>query len=145
MMPDTDEEAINAELAALLATVNTIALIGASWKRTRPAHRVMAYLLDKGFQVIPVNPGHAGKEILGQRVYARLSDIPRPVDMVDIFRPSEEAPDIVAEALRLPVPPRVIWMQLGVFHDDAAQAASKRGLTVVMNRCPKIVLEQALA
>ena len=88
--------------------------------------------------MIPVNPGHTGKELLGQRIYARLADIAEPVDMVDIFRPSEYALGIVQEALKLTPRPQVIWMQLGIRNDEAAALAETNGIKVVMNRCPKI-------
>ena len=96
------------------------------------------YLLDKGYHVIPVNPGLGGKKILDQTVYEHLREIPEPLDMVDIFRSSDAAPGIVAEALALNPRPKVIWMQLGVRNDAAAAAAEAAGLTVVINRCPKI-------
>jgi predicted CoA-binding protein len=99
---------------------------------------VFKYLLERGYRMIPVNPGQAGKEMLGQKVYARLADIPEPVDMVDIFRASAHAPAVVDEALALNPRPRVIWMQLGVRNDEAAAKAEAAGLKVVMNRCPKI-------
>ncbi len=92
----------------------------------------------RGYRVIPVNPGHAGKEVRGQKVYARLADIPEPVDMVDIFRGSEFVPGILDEALQMNPRPRVLWMQLTVQHDEAAKRAEAAGLKVVMNRCPKI-------
>jgi predicted CoA-binding protein len=95
-------------------------------------------LLERGYRMIPVNPGQAGKHILGQKVYARLGDIPGPVDMVDIFRPSEHALLVVQEAVTLDPKPKVIWMQLSVRNDDAARLAEAAGLKVVMNRCPKI-------
>jgi predicted CoA-binding protein len=98
----------------------------------------MRYLLDKGYEVIPVNPGLAGQELLGRKVYAALKDIPKPIDMVDIFRNSEAAGGVTDEALALAPPPRVIWMQLGVRNDEAAARAEARGLNVVMNRCPKM-------
>jgi predicted CoA-binding protein len=104
----------------------------------RPSFFVLKYLIAKGFTVYPVNPGQAGKEILGQRVYARLSDIPHPIDMVDIFRAPDAVPAIVDEALALDPLPKVIWMQLGVRNDGAAAKAEAAGLKVVMNRCPKI-------
>jgi len=88
--------------------------------------------------MIPVNPGQAGKEILGQKVYAKLSDIPEPVDMVDVFRASAHALPVVEEALNMQPKPQVIWMQLGVRNDAAAEKAEAAGLKVVMNRCPKI-------
>jgi predicted CoA-binding protein len=100
----------------------------------------MKYLLDKGFLVRPINPGLAGKEILGQRVYGSLKDVPAPIDMVDIFRASEAAPGIVQETIaekdRLGL--KTIWMQLGVISEEAAQMAREAGLNVVMDRCPKI-------
>jgi predicted CoA-binding protein len=128
----------NQYIADILNSVRRIAIVGASANDVRPSYFVLKYLLAKGFQVIPVNPGQAGKEILGQKVYARLADIPVPIDMVDIFRASDAVPRIVEEALALSPPPRVIWMQLGVRNDEAAARAEASGLKVVMNRCPKI-------
>jgi len=125
-------------IRSILETVKTIAMVGASAKAVRPSHFAMKYLLAKGYRVIPVNPGQAGKEILGQKVHARLADIPIPVDMVDMFRPSAAAPGIVEEALALEPRPKVIWMQLGVRNDEAARRAEQAGLKVVMNRCAKI-------
>jgi predicted CoA-binding protein len=130
----------DALIARILRSVKTIAMVGASQNEVRPSFFAMKYLLDKGFKIIPVNPGQAGKDILGQKVYARLSDVPAPVDMVDIFRNSEAAGPITDEALankdRLGV--KVLWMQLGVINEDAAKRATAAGLTVIMNRCPKI-------
>lgn len=122
----------------ILRSVETIALVGASAKEVRPSHLVMKYMLGKGYRVIPVNPGFAGKEILGQKAYAALKDIPEPVDMVDIFKNSESAGAIVDEALTLTPLPKVIWMQLTVRNDAAALKAEARGVQVVMNRCPKM-------
>lgn len=122
----------------ILRSVETIALVGASAKEVRPSHLVMKYMLGKGYRVIPVNPGFAGKEILGQKAYAALKDIPEPVDMVDIFKNSEAAGAIVDEALTLTPLPKVIWMQLTVRNDAAALKAEARGVQVVMNRCPKM-------
>lgn len=122
----------------ILNTVKSIALVGISPKENRPSYFAFKYLLERGYNMIPVNPGHAGKEILGRRVYARLPDIPEPVDMVDIFRAPKYADAIVDEALALRPRPGVIWMQLGVRNDLAAAAAEAAGLKVVMNRCPKI-------
>ena len=104
----------------------------------RPSFFVTKYLVDKGYTVFPVNPGQAGKEIAGRLTYARLADIPGPIDMVDIFRASDAVPPIVEEALALQPLPKVIWMQLTVRHDEAAARAEARGIKVVMNRCPKI-------
>jgi predicted CoA-binding protein len=125
-------------IRGILQSVKTVALVGASSNTVRPSYFVMKYLLDKGYEVIPVNPGLAGQEILGRTVYASLKDIPQPVDMVDIFRNSEAAGPITEEALTLTPKPKVIWMQLSVRNDDAASRAEAEGLQVVMNRCPKM-------
>jgi predicted CoA-binding protein len=113
-------------------------MVGISPKDNRPSYFAFKYLLERGYHMIPVNPGQAGKEILGQNVYAKLSDIPEPVDMVDIFRASQFAVPVVEEALTLRPKPAVIWMQLGVRNDAAAALAEAAGVKVVMNRCPKI-------
>jgi len=125
-------------IRGILITVKTIAMVGASEKENRPSYFAFKYLLERGYTMIPVNPGHAGETVLGQKIYARLADIPTPVDMVDIFRGSQYAPAIIQEALALKPRPQVIWMQLGVRSDEAAALAEKNGLKVVMNRCPKI-------
>ncbi|MFL5259038.1 MAG: CoA-binding protein [Hyphomicrobiales bacterium] len=122
----------------ILRSVKTIALVGASANEVRPSYFVMKYLLDKGYEVTPVNPGLAGKEILGRKVYASLSDIPHPLDMVDVFRNSQAAGPVVDEALSLDPMPKVIWMQLQVRNDEAAARAEAKGVKVVMNRCPKM-------
>jgi len=125
-------------IRGILNTVKTIAIVGASMSEVRPSYFAFKYLLERGFHVVPVNPGHAGKELLGQRIYARLADIPEPIDMVDIFRPAPYALGIVEEALKLAPRPQVIWMQLGIRNDEAAAIAEANGIKVVMNRCPKI-------
>jgi predicted CoA-binding protein len=125
-------------IRGILNTAKSIAMVGISPKDNRPSYFAFKYLLERGYRMIPVNPGQAGKEILGQKVYARLADIPEPVDMVDIFRAPQYAVPIVAEALALAPRPQVIWMQLGVRNDEAAATAEAAGLKVVMNRCPKI-------
>jgi uncharacterized protein len=122
----------------ILKTVKTIAMVGASEKENRPSYFAFKYLLERGYTMIPVNPGHAGHDMLGQRIYAKLADIPVPVDMVDIFRGSQYAPAIVQEALTLKPRPSVIWMQLGVRNEEAAALAEANDMKVVMNRCPKI-------
>jgi len=128
----------NDYIAGILREVRTIAMIGASANDVRPSYFVAKYLLDKGYRVIPVNPGQAGKDILGQLTYARLADIPEPIDMVDIFRASDAVPAIADEVLALDPLPKVVWMQLTVRHDAAAEKLEAAGIRVVMNRCPKI-------
>jgi len=125
-------------IRGILNTVKSIAMVGASEKENRPSYFAFKYLLERGYRMIPVNPGHAGGEMLGRRIYGRLADIPEPIDMVDIFRASRYAVPIVEEALALKPRPQVIWMQLGVRNDEAAALAEANGLKVVMNRCPKI-------
>ena len=128
----------DSSIRAILNTVKTIAMVGLSPKDNRPSYFAFKYLLERGYRVIPVNPGQAGEEVLGQKVYAKLADIPEPIDMVDVFRAPQYAPAIVAEALALKPRPRVIWMQLGIRNDAAAKLAEDAGLKVIMNRCPKI-------
>ena len=127
-------------LRALLSQVRTIAMVGASTLWRRPSFYAMKYLGHKGFRVIPVNPARADKEILGEKVYAQIADIPGAVDMVQIFRPSAEAYAITEDAIRNMDERgiRVLWMQLTVRDDAAAELAEEAGLVVVMNRCPKI-------
>lgn len=125
-------------IAEILKNTRTIALLGASPKPDRPSYGVMRFLLSRGYTVYPVNPGQAGKEILGQITYARLADIPEPIDMVDVFRAPEYLESVVDEALALEPRPRVVWAQLGVRDDKAAARAEAAGLAVVMDRCPAI-------
>jgi len=125
-------------IRGILNTVKTIAMIGASEKENRPSYFAFKYLLEHGYNMIPVNPSRAGGAILGRRIYARLADVPEPIDMVDIFRNARYALPIVQEALALDRRPQVIWMQLGVRSDEAAALAEANGMKVVMNRCPKI-------
>ena len=125
-------------IRGILNTVKTIAMVGVSANTSRPSYFAFKYLLERGYGMIPVNPGLAGQELLGRKVYARLADIPEPVDMVDIFRSSRYAIAIVEEALALSPRPQVIWLQLGIRNDKAASLAEGSGLKVVMNRCPKI-------
>ena len=125
-------------LKAILGSVKTIALLGASPKPDRPSFGVMRFLLSKGYTVSPVNPGQAGKEILGQTVYATMADIPEAIDMVDVFRAPEYLGEVVAESLALPNRPKVIWGQLSVRDDEAVKPAEAAGIQVVMDRCPAI-------
>jgi predicted CoA-binding protein len=122
----------------ILKSVRTIALVGASSSPARPSFIVTKYLLERGYDVVPVNPALAGQDLLGKRVYGSLKEIPHPLDMVEIFRNSEAAGPITDEALSLDPKPKVIWMQLSVRNDEAAARAEAEGVTVVMNRCPKI-------
>jgi predicted CoA-binding protein len=126
----------DAYIRDILARSRSIAMVGASPNASRPSYFAMKYLKEKGFRVIPVNPGQAGKTILGETVYGSLADIPDKVDIVDIFRNSGAALAITREAIAIGA--SVVWMQLGVRNDDAARLAEDAGLQVVMNRCPKI-------
>jgi predicted CoA-binding protein len=126
----------DAYLRDILTNVRTIAVIGASPRRERPSHGVMAYLQRRGYRTIPVNPNAAGMTINGETVYARLADVPEPIDMVDVFRRTEMAGGVVDEAIAAGA--KVVWMQLGVRDDDAAARVEGYGLKVVMNRCPAI-------
>jgi len=127
-------------IASILRENTSIAMVGASANTSRPSYFAMKYLLGKGYRVVPVNVGLAGQQILGQTVYASLAEVPPPIGIVDIFRNSEAALEVTREAIaqkdRLGV--RVVWMQLGVRNDLAAEEAEAAGLTVIMNRCPKI-------
>lgn len=128
----------DAYISGILDEVKTVAMIGASANNVRPSYFVLKYLLSKGYEVWPINPGQAGKEILGQKVYASLEELPGVPDMIDIFRNSEAAGQIVEDVLASGQLPRVIWMQLTVRHDEAAERAEAAGIKMVMNRCPKI-------
>ena len=125
-------------IRSILKSTKTIAMVGASANEVRPSWFVLKYLLGRGYRLFPVNPGLAGTEILGAKVYGSLADISEPLDMVEIFRNSEAADAIVDEALALDPLPKVIWMQLSVRNDAAAARAEARGVQVIMNRCPKI-------
>ena len=127
-------------VAGVLQEAKSFAMVGASANTRRPSYFVQKYLLAKGYRVFPINPGQAGSEILGQKVFARLGDLDQPVDVVDIFRNSEAALEIVHDAIGLKdkLGIKVIWMQLGVRNDEAAALAETAGLKVIMNRCPKI-------
>lgn len=125
-------------ILGILRSVKTIALTGASPNPARPSNGVMGYLLSRGYNVIPVNPGQAGKQIHGQTVYARLADVPVSVDMVEVFRASEFLSGVVDEALAMSPRPKVIWSQLGVRDDAAAARAEAAGIKVAMDRCPAI-------
>jgi predicted CoA-binding protein len=132
------QEPTTEELKSLLKTVRTIAMIGASDDPSRPSYGVMSFLQECGYRVIPVNPKLAGQNLLGELVYAGLKDVPISIDMVEIFRNSEAAGPISDEAIAIGA--KVVWMQLGVINESAAERALSAGLKVVMNRCPHIEL-----
>ena len=125
-------------IKTILKRTRRIAVVGVSLNPVRPSYYVARYLGLKGFEVEPVNPLHAGETLFGKKVHGSLADIPRPVDMVDIFRRSEVVPEIVEEALEVFPDLRTIWMQIGVSHPEAAARAEARGVDVIQNRCPKI-------
>src|SRR5580693_2726768 len=125
-------------IRGILNTVKTIAMVGISPKDVRPSYFAFKYLLERGYRMVPVNPGQVGGDILGQPVYAKLAEIPEPIDMVDVFRAPQYALAVVEEALALKPRPQVIWMQLGIRNADAARLGEANGLKVVMDRCPKI-------
>ena len=126
----------DAYIGTILANSRTFAFVGASPTTSRPSYFAMKYLMAKGYRVIPVNPAHEGKELLGQKIYASLADIEEPVDVVDMFRTPDAALEIVRQAIAIGA--KVMWMQLGIRNDEAAKMAEDAGLKVVMNRCPKI-------
>lgn len=134
----TDDITIDATIRRVLTETRTIALVGWSPKPDRPSHRVAAFLKARGYRVIPVNPGQAGQVALGETVRASLAEIGEPVDMVDIFRRSEEAGAVVDEALAVLPGLKAVWMQLGVVDAAAGARAEAAGVTAVMDRCPAI-------
>lgn len=125
-------------IRGILEGVKTIAIVGASANTSRPSFFVTQYMISKGYQVFPINPGQAGNKIAGALCYASIKDVPQPIHMVDVFRNSEAAFGVVEEALELDPLPKVIWMQLQVRNEEAAKLAEAKGVQVVMNRCPKI-------
>ena len=125
-------------VASVLERTRSVALVGASADPARPSHGVMAWWIARGAEVHPVNPGLAGGTILGRPVAAALADVPGEIDLVDVFRRADAAGAVVDEALALSPLPRTVWMQLGVRDDAAAARAEAAGVTVIMDRCPKI-------
>ncbi|ALE21896.1 MULTISPECIES: CoA-binding protein [Proteus] len=130
---------VDSEIYDILRSVKTIALVGASHKEDRPSYKVMKFLLEQGYEVIPVNPSMAGETILGQQCYGHLQDIPVAIDMVDVFRQSAAALEIAKEAIKINA--KVLWLQIGVINEEAKALAEQSGLRVVMDRCPKKEIE----
>jgi len=126
----------DSEISAVLKQVKSIALVGASDNPARPSYKVMAYLLEQGYQVTPVSPKLSGQQLLGQQAYGQLADIPHTIDMVDVFRQSDAAYGIAEEAIAIGA--KVLWLQLGVVNPEAEALAQAAGLQVVMDHCPKI-------
>ncbi|QBM18754.1 putative protein YccU [Marinobacter sp. JH2] len=122
-------------LRDILTSVRTIALVGASEKTSRPSHEVMEYLQRQGYRIIPVNPRLAGKQVLGETVYADLASIPESVDMAELFLAPERTDALIDQAIAVNIP--VLWLQIGVINEAGAERAEKAGLKVVMDRCPK--------
>ena len=125
-------------IRGILGSVKTVAVVGASQGDDKPSMFVVKYLSERGYRVFPINPGRAGQLVAGVKAYARLADVLEPIDMVDVFRRAEFVPQVLDEALALSPPPKIFWMQLGIRNDAAAARAEAAGMTVVMNRCPKI-------
>jgi len=128
----------DAYIRDILSRCRTIAVVGASPNPARPSFFVTKYLSERGFEVYPINPGQVGKEIAGRPFYGRLADVPVPIDMVDVFRAPAFVPAVLDEVLALAPLPKVLWLQLGVRHDESAARAEAAGIQVVMDRCPKI-------
>lgn len=129
-------------LQSVLTRSKRIAVVGFSMNPQRPSHDVARFMASRGYEILPINPGHAGKEVFGTRVLASLSEIAGPVDMVDIFRRSEAVGPVVDEALAVCDGLETIWMQLGVMNEDAAGRAEAAGVTVIQDRCPKIEIHR---
>lgn len=125
-------------IRGILNSVKTVAVVGASHGDDKPSMFVVKYLSERGYRVFPINPGRAGKLVAGVTAYGRLADVPEPIDMVDVFRRSDRVAGVLDEAIALAPRPRVFWMQLGIRNDEVAARAEAAGMTVVMNRCPKI-------
>jgi predicted CoA-binding protein len=128
----------DAFIRGILDKVKTVAVVGASQGDDKPSMFVVKYLSERGYRVFPINPGRAGQLVAGVQAYARLADVPEPIDMVDVFRRADAVPGVLDEVLALSPLPKIFWMQLGVRNDEAAARAEAAGMTVIMNRCPKI-------
>ncbi|MDW3207273.1 MAG: CoA-binding protein [Alphaproteobacteria bacterium] len=128
----------DAYIRDILRECRVFGMVGASTNWNRPSYFAMKYMIQKGYRVIPINPRSAGEDLMGETIVASLTNLPEPVDLVQVFRRSDQVGPVVDEALSLATPPKVIWMQLGVINHEAAARAEAAGLRVVMNRCPKI-------
>ena len=133
------------DITRILEETRTIAVVGASQNPARPVYGVMGFLIGRGYEVYPINPGLAGQELQGRMVYASLADVPAEIDMVDVFRNSEAAGDTIDDALALPVPPKTIWLQLGVINQAGFDRAEAKGVQMVMDRCPAIEYPRLVA
>lgn len=136
--PLTHDSYEDAFIRGILDQVKSVAVVGASQGDDKPSMFVVKYLTERGYRVFPINPGRAGQLVAGVKAYARLADVPEPIDMVDVFRRSDAVPQVLEEAIALSPRPKIFWMQLGVRNEEAAKNAEAAGMTVVMNRCPKI-------
>jgi predicted CoA-binding protein len=134
----THESYDDAFIRGILDKVKTVAVVGASQGDDKPSMFVVKYLSERGYRVFPINPGRAGQLVAGVKAYGRLADVPEPIDMVDVFRRSDAVPNVLDEVLALSPVPKIFWMQLGVRNEEAAARAEAAGMTVIMNRCPKI-------
>ena len=130
----------DSELRRLLTDTKIIALVGASPRPNRPSYGVMAFLQQRGYRVIPINPAMAGQMILGEAVYAALGDVPEHIDMVDVFRRAEDTPPVARDAVAIGA--KSLWLQLGIANDEAAKIAIEGGLEVVMDRCTAIEIQR---
>ncbi|PFG10864.1 CoA-binding protein [Marinobacter sp. LV10MA510-1] len=137
-MPETSDS----QILDILQQVRTIALVGASEKTNRPSHKVMHYLQQQGYRVIPVNPGLAGQQLLGETVYADLKSLPVPVDMADLFLAPQRTDTVIDQAIAMNIP--VLWLQIGVINQKGAERARQAGLKVVMDRCPKMEIPRLI-
>lgn len=128
----------DSEIRDILERVRRVAVVGASSSEDKPANYVPAFLQQHGYEVVPINPGQAGKEILGETAYASIADVPGKIDMIEVFRRPEHVEGVVDEILALPEKPDVLWLQIGVHNEAAAKKAEAAGITVVSERCPKL-------
>ena len=125
-------------IRSVLQQTRSIAVVGYSMKPQRASNYVSAFLAGHGYEILPVNPGHAGAQALGNTVVSHLRDLNRPVDMIDVFRRPDALPQVLEAVQEMQHVPKVLWMQLGISHAGVAREAEEMGITVIQNRCPKI-------